>query len=380
MNIKFRGGLLGLKDFKMILRVTTAQMFRADVTWIPLPEEVSIVSYKLSTAELPLIEDFPLLHKDKDYSESKTLSLIVSLDLSKVTITLQAKALDPSFGIQQIVGAFGMIGDGALVSIWYDRWCPQSPLADVITSRDIFSEGFNHSTKVWSYLKDFAGLPNSGHSIDDILDDIIPFAKRKTLKSIIAKLVVAAIAYFIWQERNSRLLKNVRRTVTQVIDCIMNSMRLKLLSCHLKKTKGALELIRTEEAKRSKQGKKLGQATLGKRLTLSEVLYIRVIEQQNMQKAEEEAREQAHKAAEEESKKKADEEAAKAQAKNEETMKKAAEVDAIKKVAEQEAKATEQEAKKKADEEAAKAKADEEVAIKKATKEEAKAEAKNVRS
>ncbi|GJX23988.1 hypothetical protein Tco_0228433 [Tanacetum coccineum] len=26
MNIKFRGGLLGLKDFKMILRVTTAQM------------------------------------------------------------------------------------------------------------------------------------------------------------------------------------------------------------------------------------------------------------------------------------------------------------------------------------------------------------------
>ncbi|GJZ92940.1 hypothetical protein Tco_0665005 [Tanacetum coccineum] len=26
MNIKFRGGLLGLKDFKMILRVTTAQL------------------------------------------------------------------------------------------------------------------------------------------------------------------------------------------------------------------------------------------------------------------------------------------------------------------------------------------------------------------
>ncbi|GJV53424.1 hypothetical protein Tco_1449165 [Tanacetum coccineum] len=98
-------------------------------------------------------------------------------------------------------------------------------------------------SNVWSYLKDFAGLPNSGHSIDDILDDIILFAKRKTLKSIIAKLVVAMTEYFIWQERNSRLFKNVRRMVTQVIDCIMNSVRLKLLSCHLKKTKGALELI-----------------------------------------------------------------------------------------------------------------------------------------
>ncbi|GJU63833.1 putative reverse transcriptase domain-containing protein [Tanacetum coccineum] len=97
---------------------------------------------------------------------------------------------------------------------------------------------------VWSYLIDFAGLPNSGHSIDDILYDIIPFAKRKTLKNIIAKLVVAATVYFIWQEQNSCLFKNVIRTVTQVIDCIMNSVRLKLLSCHLKKMKGALELIR----------------------------------------------------------------------------------------------------------------------------------------
>ncbi|GJS03712.1 hypothetical protein Tco_0320220 [Tanacetum coccineum] len=89
--------------------------------------------------------------------------------------------------------------------------------------------------------KDEGGL---GHSIDDILDDIILFAKIKTLKSIIAKLVVAATVYFIWQEQNSRLFKNVRRTVTQVIDCIMNLVRLKLLSCRLKKTKGALELIR----------------------------------------------------------------------------------------------------------------------------------------
>ncbi|GJR66882.1 hypothetical protein Tco_0012947 [Tanacetum coccineum] len=31
MNIKFKGGLLGLKDFKMILRVTTAQALK---TWL----------------------------------------------------------------------------------------------------------------------------------------------------------------------------------------------------------------------------------------------------------------------------------------------------------------------------------------------------------
>ncbi|GKF04640.1 putative RNA-directed DNA polymerase, eukaryota, reverse transcriptase zinc-binding domain protein, partial [Tanacetum coccineum] len=94
-----------------------------------------------------------------------------------------------------------------------------------------------HACNLWLIIQ-------RSHSIDDILDDIIPFAKRKTLKSIIAKLVVAATAYFIWQEQNSRLFKNVKRTVTQVIDCIINLVRLKLLSCRLKKTKGALELIR----------------------------------------------------------------------------------------------------------------------------------------
>ncbi|GJT58977.1 hypothetical protein Tco_1002510 [Tanacetum coccineum] len=42
------------------------------------------------------VEDFPLLHEDKIYSESNTR--VLSLDLSKVRITLQAKALDPSLG------------------------------------------------------------------------------------------------------------------------------------------------------------------------------------------------------------------------------------------------------------------------------------------
>ncbi|GKD39919.1 reverse transcriptase domain-containing protein, partial [Tanacetum coccineum] len=38
---------------------------------------------------------------------------------------------------------------------------------------------------------------------------------RKTSKSVIAKLVVAATSYFIWQERNGRLFKNMKRTVNQ---------------------------------------------------------------------------------------------------------------------------------------------------------------------
>ncbi|GKB79519.1 retrovirus-related pol polyprotein from transposon TNT 1-94 [Tanacetum coccineum] len=100
------------------------------------------------------------------------------------------------------------------------------------------------SQQVWHHLKGLAGLPNASDSIDAIINDIKPFAARRTSRSIIAKLVVAATTYFIWQERNGRLFKNSKRTVSQVIECIMNSVRLKLMSCRLKKTSSALVMAK----------------------------------------------------------------------------------------------------------------------------------------
>ncbi|GJW28396.1 hypothetical protein Tco_0045271 [Tanacetum coccineum] len=268
------------------------------------------------------------------------------------------------------------IGDGSGTSVWFDRWCEQSPLAAIVTSRDIFREGFSSNSKVcdlvrngsllwppcwlskypslfsipsptlvpnssdtlewrdesgfargfsahvvwntirhrndkvdwcdvvwfscciprhavhlwlvlrrrlktqdqlrlwdatgvmvcplcetqpdshdhlffecvysqqvWHGLKALAGLPNSSDAMDEVVSDILPFATRRTSKSIIAKLVVAATLYFIWQERNCHLFKKSKRTVNQVVECIMHTIRLKLLSCHFKTTRSALELI-----------------------------------------------------------------------------------------------------------------------------------------
>ncbi|GKD87636.1 hypothetical protein Tco_1358790, partial [Tanacetum coccineum] len=90
---------------------------------------------------------------------------------------------------------------------------------------------------VWSRVKHLAGLIGSGSSLDSIVSILLPFAKRKSSKSCNGKLVVAAAAYFVWQERNSRLFKNVKRSVKEVVDCIMSSVRLKLLSYHFKKSK-----------------------------------------------------------------------------------------------------------------------------------------------
>nr|GEX36207.1 retrovirus-related Pol polyprotein from transposon TNT 1-94 [Tanacetum cinerariifolium] len=198
------------------------------------------------------------------------------------------------------------IGDGSGTSLWYDCWCHQSPLAEFVSTRiewrnvdgliKVFSahevwssirsrgvkvdwcdvtqdnlrpwdaaglntmvctlcetqpDSHDHlffecvfSQQVWHHLKGLAGLPNSSDSIDAIINDIKPFVTRRTSRSLIAKLVVAATTYFIWQERNGCLFKNSKRSVSQVIECIMNSVRLKLMSCRLKMTRSALDMAK----------------------------------------------------------------------------------------------------------------------------------------
>ncbi|GJZ00797.1 hypothetical protein Tco_0518226 [Tanacetum coccineum] len=100
---------------------------------------------------------------------------------------------------------------------------------------------------IWMHLKKFAGLSNSGYTFDSIMTLLLPVAKRKASKSTIGKLVIAAAAYFIWQERNRRLFKNTKRSAKDVIECVMSSVRMKLLSCHFKKSKDGLAFARLWE-------------------------------------------------------------------------------------------------------------------------------------
>ncbi|GJT22461.1 hypothetical protein Tco_0892398 [Tanacetum coccineum] len=92
------------------------------------------------------------------------------------------------------------------------------------------------SFQVWDHLNTFAGLPNSSASLDSIVDMLIPISKKKSARSVTAKLVFAASSYFIWQERNSKIFKNKRRCKDQLIEVIMTTVRLKLLTCRFKRT------------------------------------------------------------------------------------------------------------------------------------------------
>nr|GEV38089.1 hypothetical protein [Tanacetum cinerariifolium]GEV38736.1 hypothetical protein [Tanacetum cinerariifolium] len=71
---------------------------------------------------------------------------------------------------------------------------------------------------VWCHMKRLDALDLVAHDIYAIIDHIGTKAKRRTTPIVIAKLVVAASAYFIWQERNRRLFKNTKRSLIQVIE------------------------------------------------------------------------------------------------------------------------------------------------------------------
>ncbi|GJR11952.1 reverse transcriptase domain, reverse transcriptase zinc-binding domain protein [Tanacetum coccineum] len=99
------------------------------------------------------------------------------------------------------------------------------------------------SFQIWSRIKQFAGLMGSGSSLDSIVSILMPIVKRKSFKSCIGKLTLTAAAYFVWQERNFWLFKH-SRSVQEVVDCIMSSVHLKLLSCRFKKSKDAVLFLR----------------------------------------------------------------------------------------------------------------------------------------
>nr|GEW13020.1 reverse transcriptase domain, reverse transcriptase zinc-binding domain protein [Tanacetum cinerariifolium] len=75
--------------------------------------------------------------------------------------------------------------------------------------------------KVWRIVRTFAGMDRVPPRIDDIVDRLHPMAAKRTFKSIVGKLILAATAYFIWSKRNNRLFKNVRRSPEELNDLIM---------------------------------------------------------------------------------------------------------------------------------------------------------------
>nr|GEW46210.1 reverse transcriptase domain, reverse transcriptase zinc-binding domain protein [Tanacetum cinerariifolium] len=115
-------------------------------------------------------------------------------------------------------------------------------IAGSLKLKTLFRRGMFHLRLEW--VKGLAGLNASNPNIYDIIQAFLPIVKYHTTVSVIAKLVVAASAYYVWQERNWRLFKKGKRNSDQIVECIVSFVHLKLLSCKLKKSKSGERMAR----------------------------------------------------------------------------------------------------------------------------------------
>lgn len=78
--------------------------------------------------------------------------------------------------------------------------------------------------------------------------DLVGFASSNwsgnSLLNVVNKLVLGGLVYFIWQERNCRLFQKKFRSVNQVIGCIEETIRLKILGLKIRNSSRVFRTLR----------------------------------------------------------------------------------------------------------------------------------------
>ncbi|PWA60540.1 reverse transcriptase domain, Reverse transcriptase zinc-binding domain protein [Artemisia annua] len=91
------------------------------------------------------------------------------------------------------------------------------------------------SLQVWLQVWVLLGMDDVPPSLDDALTFLIPISKGRSVISIISRLLLAATTYYLWMERNSRLCKRKKSTIAEVVQVIVSTVRLKLVTFKFKK-------------------------------------------------------------------------------------------------------------------------------------------------
>ena len=88
-----------------------------------------------------------------------------------------------------------------------------------------------------------SGLCNIPSRLEDITTQLTLISSKRSLVSVVSRLVFAASCYFIWQERNKRIYSNDTRKEEQVCEAIFETVRLKLVSLRFKRTTSVMKSL-----------------------------------------------------------------------------------------------------------------------------------------
>lgn len=109
------------------------------------------------------------------------------------------------------------------------------------------------TTQIWKYLKDYAKLDRVPCYWEDFIDFMKSRSNKNAIWSIIRRLLLGAVVFYTWGERNRRLHKNISWSPKLISQDIMEEIRLKLLSLNARnsvqvKEAGKIWLIKSWQA------------------------------------------------------------------------------------------------------------------------------------
>lgn len=86
------------------------------------------------------------------------------------------------------------------------------------------------SKQVWFEVRRLIRMENVSENLNSICNHMLLHYKKKEVWSIVSPLVLGAVVYFIWQERNSRIFTKIIRSYLQVSADIIQEVRWKLMT------------------------------------------------------------------------------------------------------------------------------------------------------
>ncbi|XP_021996307.1 uncharacterized protein LOC110893509 [Helianthus annuus] len=91
------------------------------------------------------------------------------------------------------------------------------------------------SAQIWCSVRDKVNMGTVDPKWIDVTNWLLARGASKSVFNYSSRLIVAASAYFIWQERNTRLFKNQTRPPDIIISLILQTVRYKLMGAKYKR-------------------------------------------------------------------------------------------------------------------------------------------------
>ncbi|GJR13728.1 hypothetical protein Tco_0796380 [Tanacetum coccineum] len=127
------------------------------------------------------------------------------------------------------------IGNGNIISMWHDRWCEKGPLTDIITNRVIYDAIFKNNAKVakmimdgrwilsnewrdrtvWKEMSSLMKLDKDFKKLEDVANWLADQVFKNNIWKVMNRIILAAVVYYRWQERNYRLFRQECRKQTR---------------------------------------------------------------------------------------------------------------------------------------------------------------------